>query len=174
MRLRYILELDDLVAFHQFYIDTSPVVRKRRLTSVISFGVIFIALGLLRWQLENSIVPLVYFVVFAIVFTTWYWHASRKVKPKRVAKLYAKERNRGMFCQHELEILPDGLLERTPVGEQKTQFQGIDRIESTATHSFVFIGTFLAHVVPHAKVTEGDVDSFIATLKEKWSAQSGT
>lgn len=171
MKIRYTLDLDDLVAFHQFYIDTSSLLWKRRLTFVVSFGLIFLALGLLRWQLENSVFPLVYFGLFGVVSTTWYWHDSRKVKPKCVAKLYAPERNKGTLCQHELEIITDGLVERTPVGEQKTQFQGIDRIESTPTHSFVFIGTLLAYVIPHAKVTEGDVDSFMTTLKQRWKAQ---
>ena len=171
MKIRYPIELDDLVALHQFFIDTSSLVRKRRIATTSTFAVIFVVLGLLRWRTENSVFPLFYFGIFAIVFTTWYWHASRKVKTKRVAKLYAQEKNKGTLCEHELEIVPDGIIERTAVGEQKTAFAGIDRIESTRTHSFVFIGTLLAHVVPHAKVLEGDVDSFMKALRHKWGAQ---
>ena len=169
MKIRYTLELDDLVAFNQFYIDTSPSIRKQRLMLVIA-SILLLTLSLLCWRYEDSLFS-GSFGIFGVFFIAYYWYGCRKVNAKRVAGLYPKEKNPGMLCQHELEILPDGFIDRTHVGEGKTTFRGIVRIESTATHSFVFIGTLSAHVIPHAKVTEGHAESFVTTLKQKWETQ---
>ncbi|MDD4735785.1 MAG: YcxB family protein [Kiritimatiellae bacterium] len=76
------------------------------------------------------------------------------------------------MCRHELELTEAGLVERTDVGEHHVLFQGIERVDSTATHSYLFIGTMQAHVIPHAKITEGDLSAFLDELKRRMKGVS--
>ena len=58
-------------------------------------------------------------------------------------------------------------------GEQKTKFSGIHKIVVSAEHTFVFIGTQMAHVIPKSRVISGNYDTFIARLTEEWESQQG-
>jgi len=76
--------------------------------------------------------------------------------------------NRGILGNHELEIIPEGLIERTPVSEQRLSWAGIDRIEADSEYSYIYVGTNAAHVVPKARVTDGNYEAFIQSIQQHW------
>ncbi|MBI2844295.1 MAG: YcxB family protein [Armatimonadetes bacterium] len=166
MKIRYRVELDDIVAFNQFVVDTSKEMRRQRRSWLIAIFAIYVTIGCLQAMFRHSFAPILYWLLFSAVFTAWYYRASRRVNRKRIKRLYSEGKNKGDLCEHELELLPDGICERTSVGEQKATFAGIERIVTNDTHAFIFIGSLLAHVIPRSKIAEGDLDALIAALRE--------
>jgi hypothetical protein len=164
MKILYNLEIEDIVVFSQFYIDTSPVVRKQRQRSLVVLALVyglFIAIFMFtKYALS--------FTAFCITtyafFVCWYY---RKITLKRVKHMYAGGKAAGLFCEHEIELLSDGIRDATSVNETMIKFAGIERIEITPSHVFIFTSSFSAHVIPKAKVSEGDLDAFISDLKDK-------
>jgi hypothetical protein len=81
-------------------------------------------------------------------------------------KILDEGENKGLLCEHSIEIIDNGIVETTTVGEQKSNWAGIERISETDDYLFIFIGSCTAHVIPK-KCTKGDLPSFIEMLREK-------
>jgi hypothetical protein len=164
--------MEDMVAFNQYYFENSSCLRRQRIIAIAIFSTIYLGIGVVQTLVRDSVIPLLVWMVVAVVFSLWYYRASKKVNPKRIARLYSEEKNKGTFCEHKLKILPEGIRETTDVGEQMITFAGIERIETTDTHAFIFIGTMQAHVIPRNRVLEGDLDEFISVLMREMAASS--
>ena len=138
--IKYKVDMEDLVAFNQYFVATSPFLRRHRLIVIAVISSIYIILeGVSTSQrLNHSIVVMVW---YRSSFGVLYYRASLKVSPKHIARLYSSEKNNGIFCEHELAILPEGIDEKTDVNEQLSAFSEIERIEITDIHVFIFIGT---------------------------------
>ena len=107
-------------------------------------------------------------LVIAIAYFLAYPYFQRRVAARHIKNIYPESAaNRGVLGEHELEILPDGLLEKTAVGEQKIFWTGIEKIQTEGEYTFVYIGAYLAHVVPKAKVSDGDYGTFFLTLRQR-------
>jgi len=170
MNIKYKVDMEDLVAFNQYFVATSPFLRRHRLIVIAVISSIYIILEGVQALARDSITPLLLWSGIAVVFGVLYYRASLKVSPKHIARLYSSEKNNGIFCEHELAILPEGIHEKTDVNEQLSAFSEIERIEITDTHVFIFIGTMQAHVIPKNKVLEGDLDAFVSALRGKMDA----
>ncbi len=86
---------------------------------------------------------------------------------KQVRLVMAEGRTEGVLGEHDLLLGEDQLEERSAAGTQTTRFAAIDRVESTETHTFIYLAPAQAHVIPHAFVSEGDVADFTAVLEER-------
>ena len=64
------------------------------------------------------------------------------------------------------EVTPDALIERTPVSESRMALSALEDIQSTDTHTFLYIQSYGAHVIPHTALLEGDHDTFLAALRK--------
>jgi hypothetical protein len=116
---------------------------------------------------KHSINKVIEFVVLYSCFLFWYFRFGSKVNVRRLKQIYGDGKNAGVIGEHDLEILQDGIREMTVVNEQLTKYPGIERVEVTQTHVYIYIGPIYAYIIPKAKVTEGDLDAFITELKDK-------
>ncbi len=95
------------------------------------------------------------------------WDFKRRAD-KLARKLYAQDQNKTVLGSHELELHDDAFIERTPYNENRSAWGAIENIESTEGHTFIYVGTAQAHIIPHAKITEGDLNAFLADLGRKY------
>lgn len=167
MKIKYRVDISDIVAFNQFHLDTSPLVRKRRAMMLILVAIVYASIAFFMASSKHSVYNAVVFMIVYICFLVWYLRYGRKVNVKRIMKIYAGGKNTGIFGEHELELLPDGIREITSVNEHITKYEGIERVEATETHIFVFFSSLSAYVIPKAKVSQGDLDAFVVGLKQK-------
>lgn len=171
MKIAYTVEMADLVAFNQYYLDNSEFEKVRRRKGITIVCGIYVILGSLHSLARQSFAPIVIWSLLALLYSLWYSRASRRASPRKVQKLYGADKNRSVLCQHEIELVDDGIVERTPFGEHKTTFPGIERVIRTETHGFIFIGTMNAHVIPKARVIKGEYDAFMRAVSERWEGQ---
>jgi Ca2+/Na+ antiporter len=165
LKIKYTVDISDIVAFNQFHLDTSPLVRKQRIKMLIFVAVVYASIAFFMATGKHSIYNMSVFVIVYACFLFWYLRFGRKVSLKRIKQIYASGKNTGTFGEHELELLPDGIREVTSVNEHITKFSGIEKVEATETHVFVFLGSLSAYVIPKSKISEGCLDAFVTALR---------
>jgi hypothetical protein len=172
MRIRYADTLDDLVAFSDFHAAHSTTVKQNiRLTrwtsAVLVIALTFAALTFvtddsmaLSAKVFGALVGGVFMFVVVPHLTRW----NLRVQMRKILR---EGRNKSVVGEHELEILDEGLLERTEYNETKSSWAGIERVVSTPQYTFIYITSVSAHVIPRESVSEGDYDAFIQELTRR-------
>lgn len=100
-------------------------------------------------------------IVF-IMFPRWYRNASMK----QARRLYSEGTNKNILGRQILDLDNDGLVIRSESGEEHTNWSAVERIETTPDYAFVYIGAISAHVIPRAKVVEGNFAEFVESVQQ--------
>ena len=172
MLIRYENTLEDMVAFNRYHIAHSP--NARRATWALRFAVAFAALvpSVTDGLTKDDPGALPIGVVLAVVGVALAPRLVRWLSLCSVRRMYAAGANRGVVGAHELELVGDELIERNPVGESRMKLQTVERVASDGGYTFVYVGAVMAHVIPHATVSEGDPEAFAEALKHRLAAGS--
>ena len=128
---------------------------------------VIVSLGLKRdWSLEiqnllgSIIVGCLVFIVLS-KGPALNWLIKTQVKRR-----YGVEGYPGVFGSHKITVSDKGIFEESEVGEHRVNWNGILKIESSDTHTYIYIGPTMAHVIPKLNIHEGDYDTFVAHAKE--------
>ena len=177
MKLRYENVMEDLLAFQEFHYANSPEVRKMVLRGQFAVAVVSAGLLLILIEFTKSIFPIVNLPVAigASVFTGvlgWfnYPYATKRSWHKSTKKLYSEGKNRGFVGWHDLLATEDSLISSGDMGETKLSWQVVERVESTPEFVFLYVSAMSAIIIPRARVTEGNVDEFLAVAQKNSSA----
>jgi YcxB-like protein len=171
--LRYSTTIEDLVAFNRFHNLHSPrLIRQRRLVTVILPVAALIGVSVMA-ILTRDLWSFLFPFLFIIFYGAFLRRAYGKAFDKKVRRLYSEGKNSAALGAHRLSIREDGLTSETEVSSSTISFKGIEKIESSPTHIFIYISAISAMVIPKAGVTEGDYEDFLAQLRAKWEAMRG-
>jgi hypothetical protein len=80
---------------------------------------------------------------------------------------YGESRNRGIVGSHRLVLKEDALHCESPLSSGQLKYGVIERIEQRAKHVFVFVSATSAIVIPTARVSEGNLETFVTELKRR-------
>lgn len=168
-RLSFDLALEDLMVWNKFHLANSPTYRRTLFWSTWGFAIVIAGILVLWAVLKGE--PA--FAIFGICWGGLYLlYARYKVKrniESFTRKMYSEGKNKGTLGPHTLRITTEGFVETSDSGESTTYWGGIERIEESPGYAFVYIGAMLAHVIPEARVTEGDFRAFVDELKRMWA-----
>ena len=153
MEVEYELTRDDLFAFQWRAAYTSPAARRRRMKV---YGYWFLALLLF------AIVPAIGSDGFALarvsvgfllisfpVMVALQWYLERRLLRRAILQLLDQEQpERGQLGRHSLELSETGVRERTAVGESRTSWVGVDRVEEDPQYLYLYTSPVAAHVIP--------------------------
>jgi len=165
IKLRYTVSMDDVLALNHFICLHSSTIRRSRIMLVFGLPVFLMVFEVYRGIRGGSWVLHVIMLVLCVLlipFLNWYFARGMKRTAQRIYREYP---TKGLIGEHELSIDEAGVTERSEIGEQVTRWAGVDRIDTTPEHAFIFVGPAMAHVVPRATVVEGEFDSFITAAK---------
>jgi hypothetical protein len=171
VKIRFAVNMDDLVAFNRFHARSVW----NSLQTVKAAGVSVLLILLLQVLFARDFNPV--FVGTSVVGGVPYalalrlymiWCAGRATR-----KAHTGAKNKGTLGWHDLEITETGLRETSEAGAQDVRFDGIEKIAESESHVFIYIGAVLAHVVPKAAVTEGNVATFVSRLRELTAEHAG-
>jgi len=77
------------------------------------------------------------------------WCLERLVVRRAIRSLIRDERpGRGQLGRHEVVLGEDEVIESTAVNETRTAWTGVDRVEQSADHIFIYTSPAAAHVIP--------------------------
>ena len=153
LSVEYVITSDDLFAFQWRAAYNSALARRARRLSYAGW---FLALFLFtlvptigRHGLDLSQFSLGFLVVsFAIAVLLQYW-LERWLLRRAIRQLLRDEQpDRGHLGTHRIVLDDAGVLERTVVGESRTAWAGVHRVESDADYLYLYTSPAGAHVVP--------------------------
>jgi hypothetical protein len=171
MKIQYTVEQDDLRVFVLYVMRNNPEFKRQRRIAGVVIAAVFLLIATHLAYRDHSAIPYLWFGITGSAFQLYFFRRSPSVSRKQIERLYPQQDNRGVLCEHTVELTEAGVVETTNTGEQKTVFAGILRIVDSDNHAFIFIGSQMAYVIPKSKVTSGDFNSFMTRLKEKWESQ---
>jgi hypothetical protein len=166
--LTYTLTMDDVIVWTQYHYAHSALCKRsfwiwRLVLCAIVFALVVAGTGLNAIGISGAVLSAgLYYFIFPGL--------RRRGVTRLVKKSYAEGKNKGLIGQHRLVIAEDGLESSSEVGEGKGIWAGIERIVEVPGYTFLYVGAFLAQVVPERGVTEGDYKAFMVELKRRWEA----
>jgi hypothetical protein len=77
------------------------------------------------------------------------WGLERWLIRRAILHLLKDEKpGKGLLGRHRIVLSQDGLIESTPVGESRTSWAGVDRIEQDPHNIYIYTSLAAAHVIP--------------------------
>ena len=166
--IRYEVTVEDLVEFSLFHLRQSKAqqqVQRKGYFLTIIFILIGTYLGggfgqIFKPFFWYAILPVMGFLTLGFILIGR-WLRPRAVR-RAVRRLYDEGANPGLVGLHKVTVNDRGIHEESEVGESRVNWEGITRIVSSDSHTYIYIGAAQAHVIPKASIREGDYDAFVA------------
>lgn len=176
--MSYELTPDDLYAFQLRALQKSPIVKRNRRNTYIG---IFAALVIL------SIVPAIgsdgfvisrmsigFMVIPLVLVVSLTWLIEKRMTHRAILQLITEEKpEKGQLGHHTVKLDDIGVTESTAVGEQRTSWRGIDRVEQGPEYIYLYTSASAALVIPRrAFANTTDADEFHNFASARRSAAS--
>jgi len=153
MEIEYELTPDDLYAFQWRAVFVSPRGRRTRRTlyllwvlAVLLFAIVP-AIGA-----DGFAISRVSFTFIAVALPSVFlfqWCLDRWVIRRTILQLLKEEKpGKGQLGKHRIVLSANGLAESTALGESRTSWAGVDRVEQDPHYIFIYTSPAAAHVVP--------------------------
>ena len=164
---------EDFVQFNLFHYQKTKVGKQyllqTRLKALALVAVLFFIYGYFLATLLPLHFKLWVPILASILGTAAMYPLMLKAYPravrKMVKKLFKKEENKSLFCEHFLTVDEIGVSNRTAYSESKIAWGALERIETGENYTYLYIGTMQAHIIPHKSITQGDLGSFLNAIK---------
>jgi hypothetical protein len=147
MEVNYELTADDLAALTWHHSQTSPLMRRYYWVGLLLPPAAYLLLALLflgAGQPSFYLFPLLFSFAYLLLFP----RLRRRRINSYVRRLVREGRNKGTLGPHRMAISREGLVDATEVGEAKTLWAGIERVEESADYIFIYKSALSAYVVP--------------------------
>ncbi len=164
MILRFDSTIEDVVAFNDYHSKHSPKMKRimagfRWVPALLAFLLIFTSTMKHDYG-SAAIAGLIGASIAAILCPPLIRWSLRR----RIYKLYSKGIHKKILGEHEAEIVEDGIIARASYSESKYSWGLIEKIESTAEYTFIYVDEAMAYVIPHTRIEEGNYKAFMTEL----------
>ena len=147
MEVNYELTAADIAALTWHHAQTSPLLRRYYWLGLLLPPALYLLFVLVLFgagQTSSLLFPL----TFAFIYALLYPRLRRQRIDRHVRQLVGEGRNRGTLGRHRLVIGETGLVDSTEVGESKTLWAGIERVEEHGDYIFIYKSALSAYIVP--------------------------
>jgi hypothetical protein len=169
-QIEYTTTLDCLVDFNVIHAEASILSPTMRFKAVRNFAFVGLAFGALLVAVTGKWAYLLAGVVGGVVGGLTWAPFQRQSIRKIARSLYSAPEGKSALGWHRLHLKQDGLQEESESGAQLTKYSHVCRILETRDYVLIYIGPLVAHVIRRARVTQGDVSSFVAALRARIGA----
>jgi hypothetical protein len=153
LEVEYDITRDDLYYFQWRASRRSRLVRRerRKVYVYVFLGLLLItllpALGPDGFDLSNVSFMWLAFVFPVVAFALWLF--ERRQTRRAISELLKDEKQeRGQLGVHKISLNEAGFVESTVVGESRTSWAGVDRIEQDQEYIFIYTAPIAAHIIP--------------------------
>ena len=120
----------------------------------------------LIWSGWSTVERILYFVTYSVLWLIAYPIYYRWVVKRNTLKIYSQNDSKGVLGPHTIVIDAEGVTERSAVGESRTTWNGIERIDDDSQNIYLYTGPLVAHVIPkRAFRTREDADAFLQSAQ---------
>jgi hypothetical protein len=172
LHVEYNLTPDDLYAYHWRAFYKASVLKRSRWKPA---AILFFAFALtavvpavgptgIRWRLISWPFLAIVFPITVLL----YYMIERSMVRRAIRKLVAREKpDRGQLGRHTIRLLDEGFQETTAVGESRTYWAGIDRVEQDDGYIYLYTAAAAAHVIPKRAFQGKDAEVFYERVKDR-------
>jgi hypothetical protein len=149
MRVTFNRTIDDLVNFNRFHWHHSPAAQRMYRWNFLSVPLAGVIAAFIMREEPTVVVALIAMgaMIGSCLGLVWATRWSLKWAVQRMA---TEGHSKGAFGQHDIEIGPDGVYERTAVNESRQSWSSIERVTENDRYIVIYIQPMAAHVIPMA------------------------
>jgi hypothetical protein len=147
MEITYTLTPEDVVAFNRHQFETSPSLQRSYrmgfLWGVLAAAAFYLILG--AWDNPwNALFP----ALFLIIYLIWYPLTIRRNLSRVGQRMKTEGANRRVWGRHTLTLSETELTAESEFEYSRLRWAGVERVDLTETHIFIYDSTTSAHVIP--------------------------
>ena len=176
MEVEYELTPDDLYAFQFRAVEKSPIVKRTRRNAYIALLLAVLILTVLPAigsdGFDPSRLSLGFFFGFFGLVAALTWFFDRRMTRRGILDFIKQEKpEKGLIGRHKVKLEETGLVESTAVGEARTSWRGVDRIEDDPDYIYLYTTPSAALVIPRRSFNSvADADQFLQFAVARKSA----
>lgn len=165
MDIEYQITLDDLYAFQWRAVYRTAAGRRARRHVYGTLLLLFLVIAIVPSISPDGIdFAWINWLLVAVVFPISagaYWLLERW-QMRRAIRAYVRREHpeKGQIGRHRLVLDDEFVTESTAVGETRTAWEGIDRVEQDDDYIFIYTSPSAAHVVPKRIFTGTQAEEF--------------
>src|SRR5215208_3546675 len=153
MEIEYDITAEDLYAFQLRAVQKSPIVKRTRRNTYIAllFAILVFAIvpAIGPGGFDPSRVSVGFFFYFFVLIAALTWFFEKRLTRRGILEVIKEEKpDKGRLGRHKLKLDETGLVETTAVGEARTLWGGVDRIEHDPGYIYIYTAPGAAHVIP--------------------------
>ena len=153
MEVDYEITREDLYAFQWRAAFQSPRGRRARRVAYLLWLIAILLLAIIPAIGPHGIawsqVSLRFIVTSLAIAYLLQWCLDRWLLRHVIRQMLKDERpDRGQLGRHRLVLDEEGLTETTAVGQSRTRWAGVDRVEQSDDYIYIYTSPAAAHVVP--------------------------
>jgi hypothetical protein len=161
MEVEYEITRDDLYAFQWRAVFHSPMGRRsRRMVYLLWFVALLLAAIVPAIGPDGFTLSRVSFgfliTAFPIVALAQWFVERRLIRGTILGLLKDEKPGKGHLGKHRLVLSEDGVLESTAVGDSRTSWSGVDRVEENREYIFIYTTPTAAHMIPKRAFRSAD------------------
>lgn len=169
MIAKYVITVDDIVAFHHYHCAHSAAVKRNKYIAMFSSAVVMFGLlcfvpppeDVSRSLIFMGMIPIV--VAVCIVYNFWMFP---KLINRQLRRMLNEGGNKGTIGDQEIEVNESGIARRSEVSETRFSWDGVERIAETDTHAFIYVSSTMAFVLPKRSFTVGDPVAVVERIRQ--------
>jgi hypothetical protein len=135
--------------------------------TVVVMLLVLAGLGLAAWYYETW-----FWLLVGLLFCVFYpFQAAKDLDgriDKTIRKLYDEGKNQEFLGPRDLELSGNTVTETTALGSSTIKLEAIEKIVSTEEHTFFYLGTLSAHILPRQAVSEMEYQAFVQAVERAW------
>ncbi len=86
---------------------------------------------------------------------------------KNCRKLVAETIGDSLGQPHVIELLPDGILSSSQIGELKFPYSSIDRVVENNDYTFIYVGKTMGLILPHDRIPSETIQWWVNEIERK-------
>ncbi|MBE5774563.1 MAG: YcxB family protein [Clostridiales bacterium] len=171
MKIRFFAELEDFMAFTNYYLKKTPEGRRAMLRSRLLVPFILVMMVLMIWWICGYMLP-TFYLLEALIIPAIYSLAWPAINRRKVRRTYIKLADSGdleIDEETELEFGDEYFSKTLSDAMRRLKYSAVRRVGVEKEHIFITIRGRQTMVVPRRAMPDGGED-LIALLKEKCGA----
>lgn len=173
-RLRYTVDIDDIVAYNIFHNRTSPHAARVRRTQRLVTIVLSLVVAAIAWSFIRDWSAFLFIAAITVAVATFRNLGSKSTWDKNIEKqvrsLFRDPAMQTTLGEKTCEILDDRLVQSSAHVGSSNSLVSLHRILCTTDHLFIQLNPIHAVVIPRRKIDEGDFDAFRQELESRCPA----
>ena len=165
MKHVYTMNMQDFLAYHFNFIQTSPIMKRALFIKRYFYPVILLGLPTLIApfvKIPNELL-LVFFAALALIWVVFYKKVYLRSIAKKSLKLVSSEKGKGIIGTHEVQIGEKQISEKTDAGV--SVYDSVDHVSETEEHYFIYVTSVMAIINPKSSFESDETQcEFIAAL----------